>query len=44
MEYRLESRLSLGQVQAIARDLHHDEGGRAEMFARMKQTDEARVA
>lgn len=44
MEYWLESRFSLGQVQAIARDLHHDEGGIAEMFARMKQTDDARVA
>ena len=44
MEHQLESRLSLGQVQAIARDLHHDEGGIAEMFACMKQTDDARVA
>ena len=40
----MESRLSLGQVQAIARDLHHDECGIAEMFACMKQTDDARVA
>ena len=40
----MESRLSLGQVQAIARDLHYDEGGIAEMFACMKQTDDARVA
>ena len=40
----MESRLSLGQVQAIARDLHYDEGGIAEKFARMKQTDDARIA